>query len=229
MDWREYWNTDHPIYVNARHRLLHYEGLARDIAACIPSPDAVVLDWGCGEAEAADRVARGCKTLYLFDTAPNVRANVARRCAGVAHIAVIDEAGLEALPDESLDMIVCVSVLQYLDAATLNDAMELWRDKLKAGGRLVVADVIPPNLNPLADIKALLAFGAQGGFLVAAGLGLVRTFFSDYRKLRGQLGLTTHAEGDFLRLLAANGFRGERADRNFGHNQARMTFVATRL
>lgn len=229
MDWREYWNTDHPIYVNARHRLLHYEGLARDIAAYIPAPDAVVLDWGCGEAEAADRVARGCKTLYLFDTASNVRANVARRCAGVANIAVIDEAGLEALPDESLDMVVCVSVLQYLDAATLNDAMELWRDKLKAGGRLVVADVIPPNLSPLADIKALLAFGAQGGFLVAAGLGLVRTFFSDYRKLRGQLGLTTHAEGDFLRLLSANGFRGERADRNFGHNQARMTFVATRL
>ena len=98
MDWREYWNTDHPIYVNARHRLLHYEGLARDIAARIPSPDAVVLDWGCGEAEAADRVARGCKTLYLFDTAPNVRVRASDSALNTAAFALAMRARASALP-----------------------------------------------------------------------------------------------------------------------------------
>ena len=229
MSWRDYWNTDHPIYVNQRHRLLHYEGLARDIAAYIPSPDAIVLDYGCGEAEAAARVAQGCAVLNLFDTAPNVRASLARRFAGEPKIRVLDEAALEALAPESVDYVVCVSVLQYLTRAELGEALDLWREKLKEGGRLVVADVIPPDLSPLADIQALLAFALRGGFFIAACLGLVRTFFSDYRKLRGQLGLTTYGQGDFLGLLAAHGFKGERAAQNFGHNPARMTFVATRL
>lgn len=229
MSWRDYWNTDHPIYVNQRHRRLHYEGLARDIAGYVPSPDSIVLDYGCGEAEAARHVARTCGVLNLFDTAPNVRASVARRFADEPKIRVLDEAGVEALASESVDYVVCVSVLQYLTRDELGQALDLWREKLKAGGRLVIADVIPPCINPLDDISALLGFALRGGFFIAACLGLVRTFFSDYRKLRGQLGLATYAEADFLALLAAHGFKGERAAQNFGHNPKRMTFVATRL
>jgi hypothetical protein len=72
MNWREYWNQDTPIYTSERHKLLHYGRLANDIAALIPSPDAVVLDHGCGEALAADRIARRCERLYLLDAAPLV-------------------------------------------------------------------------------------------------------------------------------------------------------------
>ena len=35
----------------------------------------------------------------------------------------------------------------------------------RPGGRLVLADVIPPGLSPAADAKALLGFAWQGGFL----------------------------------------------------------------
>ena len=45
----------------------------------------------------------------------------------------------------------------------------------------------------------------------------------------GRLGLATHTEGDFLRLLALHGFAAARADKNVGHHQARMPFTATRL
>ena len=69
MDWKEYWNGPHPIYVNARHRALHFDRIAKDIAALIPSRDSIALDWGCGEADAADSLARACAKLYLFDTA----------------------------------------------------------------------------------------------------------------------------------------------------------------
>lgn len=30
MSWREYWNADNPIYVNGRHRRLHYRRIADD-------------------------------------------------------------------------------------------------------------------------------------------------------------------------------------------------------
>jgi len=69
-DWVSYWDSDHPIYVNARHRDVHYRAIAEEIAQYVPSPDAVVLDYGCGEALHAARIAARCRRLMLADAAP---------------------------------------------------------------------------------------------------------------------------------------------------------------
>jgi len=55
--WLAFWNGSHPIYVNARHKDVHYRLIAKAIAALVPRPDARVLDYGCGEALHADAVA----------------------------------------------------------------------------------------------------------------------------------------------------------------------------
>ena len=60
MNWRDYWNQDTPIYSSERHKLLHYRLIANDIVGLIPSPEAIVLDYGCGEALFADTVATRC-------------------------------------------------------------------------------------------------------------------------------------------------------------------------
>jgi hypothetical protein len=57
-------------------------------------------------------------------------------------------------------------------------------------------------------------------------VGLVRTVFSDYRKLRAKAGLTFYDERSMVTKLAAAGFTAQRATRNIGHNQIRMTFRA---
>ena len=62
--------------------------------------------------------------------------------------------------------------------------LDVWHRELQPDGRLVLADLLPPDLDAIADVKALLAFAWRGGFLVAALAGLGRTFFSDYRRLR---------------------------------------------
>ena len=49
-DWISFWDTSHSIYVNARHRDVHYRGIAEEVRRYVPSPDAVVMDYGCGEA-----------------------------------------------------------------------------------------------------------------------------------------------------------------------------------
>ena len=92
----------------------------------------------------------------------------------------------------------------------------------------MLGDVIPPDVSPLADAAALLRFGFEGGFLMAALAGLVRTALSDYRTLRARLGLTTYEEGDILGLVEGAGLRAERRRPNIGHNQARMTIVGTK-
>ncbi|MDJ1159225.1 methyltransferase domain-containing protein [Chelatococcus sp. SYSU_G07232] len=226
MNWRDFWNSDTPIYVSERHKLLHYRLVARDLATLVPSPDATVLDYGCGEALAADEVARHASSLILCDQAPLVRDRLKALFGANPKISVRAPEEIEALPSSSLDLVVMNSLVQYLSRTELEGLLRLWKDKLKSTGLLVIADVVPPKVSPVTDAAALLSFALRGGFLLAAVAGLVRTFFSDYRKIRGRLGLSQYEEADLLALLGAAGFSAERWRPNLGHNQARMTFLA---
>jgi SAM-dependent methyltransferase len=227
MNWREYWNQDTPIYAGERHKLLHYRLVANDIIGLIPSPEARVLDYGCGEALFADRVAAKCGRLYLCDAAPLVRDRLRDKFGTNARITILAPEGLSTIADASLDLIVVNSLLQYLSLDELRGLLNLWRGKLKAEGRLVLADVVPPDVSPFRDAKALLSFAWKGGFLKSATLGLARTAFSEYRKIREEIGLSQYAEAEMIEILRDAGFRAGRLERNLGHNPARMTFVGT--
>lgn len=227
MNWRDYWNQDTPIYASERHKLLHYRLVSNDIIGLIPSPDARVLDYGCGEALFAERVADRCGHLYLCDGAPLVRDRLRERLGAHPRVTVLSPEELAAaVPEGSLDLIVVNSLLQYLPLEELRGLLRAWRSLLRPGGRLAIADVIPPDVSPATDAKALLSFAWQGGFLLAALRGLARTALSDYRRIRDEIGLSHYGEADMLDLLREAGFAAERAERNLGHNQARMTFVA---
>ena len=230
MTWRDFFDRDdHSIYVNARHKLLHADIVAKGVAAHIPSPQARVLDYGCGEAQGARFVAERCGRLFLYDAAPSVRAKLVATHVGQSSISVLDDAALDALPDNSLDMIAVVSVLQYVGDAELARLLATFYDKLADNGVLVLGDIVPKDLGPLEDARALVEFGFRGGFLFAALGGLVRTALSDYRTLREKFGLSTYDEADMRALLAEHDFTCERARENIGHNQKRMTFVARKL
>jgi SAM-dependent methyltransferase len=226
MTWRDFWNADTPIYANARHKALHYASIARDIAALVPGPSAVVLDHGSGEALSADRVAAACAKLYLCDGAPLVRERLAKRFRREPRIQVIAPEQVDNLAENSLDLIVVNSLVQYLSIEEFGSLLGLWHAKLKPDGRLVIADVIPHDTGPLDDARALLGFAWRGGFLGAALLGLARTALSGYRKLRAELGLAQYDEAEMIALLHDRGFAAERRPENIGHNQKRMTFTA---
>lgn len=229
MSWREFWNADTPIYVNERHKRLHYALVARDIAALVPGPDATVLDFGCGEALSADRVTASCARLILCDGAPLVRQRLAERSGADPKVRVIAPEELETVPDQSLDLVVVNSVLQYLSHDELASLLGQWRSKLKTGGRLVLADIIPPDTGPVADAGVLLGFAWRGGFLLAALVGLARTAFSSYRTLRQELGLTHYTEAEMAETLRERGFAPVRRAANLGHNPHRITIEGTVL
>ena len=89
-DWINFYDFKHSvIYVNARHRDVHYRVIAEDITKYVHSPTAHVLDYGCGEATSAELVAAACGQLVLAEAAPNVRASLTMRYAGNSKIAVI--------------------------------------------------------------------------------------------------------------------------------------------
>ncbi len=229
MSRRDFWSGDQVLYVNSRHRALYYADVGKEIAALISSPQALLLDYGCGEALAADFLAEKCGRLYLYDPIPKIETLLRTRNKANPKIAVLDRAGLEALPDSSLDLMMCNSVLQYLSREECSALVGYAAAKLKLGGRLVIADIIPPHVDALTDSWALVEFAYRSGFLLAALRGLLAAFFSRYRRVRGRMGLTTFAIPEMQRLLATRGFEARRLDRNIGHNQARMTFLAKRV
>jgi ubiquinone/menaquinone biosynthesis C-methylase UbiE len=226
MSWREFWNSDTPIYVNNHHKVVHYGRIAADIVRLIPGPDASVVDFGCGEALSADRVAKACGHLYLCDGAELVRGRLRERLGALGNVTVVSPEEFETLADRSIDLIVVNSVVQYLTAEQLTGLLAQWRRKLGVNGRLVIADIIPRDVGPLTDATALLRFAAANGFLVPALLGLVKTFFSDYRRMRASLGLAHYDEAEFMEILQRAGYSAKHLPWNFGHNPARMAFEA---
>lgn len=226
MTWRDYWNSDTPIYVNDRHKHVHYARIANDVLALISEPGLAVLDYGCGEALSAGKVAAATGHLYLCDGAPLVCRRLTERFAGIGNLTVLAPEEMDRIPAGSIDLIVVNSLIQYLKRPELEAALAVWRSKLSANGRLLIADVIPGNVGPLTDASALLGLAAANGFLLAALGGLVRTALSDYSRIRAELGLSHYSETEMLALLDAAGFTAVRHHPNLGHNQARMAFMA---
>jgi SAM-dependent methyltransferase len=223
--WLRFWEQANRIYVNDRHRAVHYMRVADDILSVLPAGRRpIVLDYGCGDALEAPRVAAQCERLYLFDASQAVRARLQARFVGTQGIHVIDD--VTAIG--AADVIVVNSVIQYLTRDELDRLLATCRAMLSAEGRLVVADVIPPDAGAVADISALLGTGWRHGFLGAALIGIVASALSDYRKLRRDLGLATYDEGGFLALMAKAGFAAQRRPENFGFNPRRFTVIARR-
>jgi ubiquinone/menaquinone biosynthesis C-methylase UbiE len=225
-DWIDYYDSTHTIYASKLHRDLHFQVIARDMIGYISSPDAVVLDYSCGEALSAAKVAEACGKLYLAEPAPGVRGRLIARFAPNTKIRVRSLDDLRKMAEKSIDLTVMNSVAQYMTAAELDAAFAVIRRLLKPGGRLVVGDVLRPEVGMPKDVIALLRFAATHGFLRDALIGLVSTALSDYRQLRARVGLQRYSETEMIKKLAAAGFTASRAHFNIGHNPWRMTFVA---
>lgn len=225
-EWIDYYDSTHTIYASRLHRDLHFQVIANDIIGYIASPDAVVLDYACGEALSAAKVADACAKLYLAEPAPGVRGRLAARFAPNARICVRSLDELKTMDAGSTDLVVMNSVAQYMTPQELDAAFGVIRRLLKPSGRFVLGDILRPEVGMFKDVLALLRFGASHGFLRDALIGLASTALSDYRELRTKIGLQRYGEDEMIKKLGAAGLTATRAPRNIGHNPWRMTFVA---
>src|SRR3978361_199979 len=102
------------------------------------------------------------------------------------------------------------SVAQYMTSAELDSAFAVVRRLLKPSGRLVVGDILQPEVGMGKDVLALLKFAGAHGFLRDAFYGLASTALSDYRQLRARVGLQRYGEDEMIAKLAASGFSASR-------------------
>lgn len=225
-DWIDYYDSTHTIYASKLHRELHFQLIARDIVGYISSPDAVVLDYACGEALCAAEVAAACGKLYLAEPAPGVRGRLIARFAPNTKIRVRSLDDLRKMQEKSIDLTVMNSVAQYMTPDEFDAALAVVRRLLKPSGRLILGDILRPEVGMARDVLALLRLAVRHGFLKDALIGLISTALSDYRQLRSRVGLQRYSEAEIVAKLARAGFTASRAHFNIGHNPWRMTFVA---
>jgi SAM-dependent methyltransferase len=225
-DWIDYYDSTHTIYASKLHRDVHFQEIAGDIIGYVASPDAVVLDYACGEALSAAMVAAACGKLILAEPAPGVRGRLIARFAPITKIRVRSLDDLRHMEEQSIDLAIMNSVAQYMTPAELDGGFALIKRLLRPGGKLVVGDILQPDVGMGRDVAALMRLAGKHGFIKDAVWGLVRTALSDYRQLRTRIGLQRYSETEMLAKLAAAGFSASRAPVNLGHNRWRMTFIA---
>jgi 2-polyprenyl-3-methyl-5-hydroxy-6-metoxy-1,4-benzoquinol methylase len=226
--WLDFWNAPNRIYVNDRHREAHYERTFTAVKPYLPK-SGTVLDWGCGEALAAERMAARGLHVLLYDGAEAVRARLRPRIEGHEHIDVLDDDALAALSPQSIDLILIVSVVQYLDRHQLDQTLGRFYALLTPEGALLLGDVIEPDTPILKDVHNLLRFAYRERFLLAALLGLGSTFVSRYRKLRHQLGFSRYTPAEIESILRSQGFSVQQLTVNIAPSRHRRSFLARKI
>lgn len=223
--WKEFWNTEHRIYVSRRHVEAYYATLTRDILHLLPAKRPLrFLDWGCGEAAAAPAIAASGVSVLLYDPVPRAHQKLVAAFRDAHSIRVLEEQEYQALAPGSVDVVLIHSVLQYLTKEEFEALIEWLRTRLARDGVLYLGDVVPPSVSMLSDVRALLSAAWQHGFVFAAFFGMAMTFFSNYRVVRKQNGFSTYTESELIDLLSAHGFLAKRMKENIGLSANRMSF-----
>jgi len=224
-----FWDRVRPAYACVRHKEVCFAHRAAVLARFVRSPDARVLEFGCGEALFADRVAERCGGLVLCEPAPTARAALQARYRGHPKIEVVAPDDMAALPEGYFSLVAANSLIQRFSCAELAGFLALWRRLLRKGGSLVLSDIIPPGVGADADMGALLGLGFREGFFLAAVTGLARSVSSPDGWPQSGPGLTFYAEDELLALLEAARLPATRLRPNVGLNPYRMAYQAFRL
>jgi ubiquinone/menaquinone biosynthesis C-methylase UbiE len=185
----------------------------------------VVLDWGCGEALAAERIADLCDTVLLYDPAKSTRDRLYHLHGTHPGVRILDDQAVDTLAEDSIDLVIVNSVVQYLTPQQLGAALALFARALKTSGKLLLGDVIVPGTPLLHHVRTFLRFAMGHGFLVDAMVGLVSTYKSPYTRLQRDLGLAAYTDEEVTALFRQHGFAVERLARNIAVSTCRSSYV----
>lgn len=156
---------------------LYGPGFSVEAMLALLPEDAVVADLGCGTGSVARRLAGYVGRVIAVDNSPEMLAAARARCAGVGNVEVV-EGELSALPIEAgrCDGALLVLSLTYAQepAVVIAEAARV----LRAGGKLVLVDLLPHTRNDfqhrLNQLHAGFEAGQIRGWCREAGFGEVR-------------------------------------------------------
>jgi ubiquinone/menaquinone biosynthesis C-methylase UbiE len=173
-----------------------------------PRRARVALDFGCGIGRLTRAISRRVEVVYGLDVAATMidQAVEVNRDRPGCHFRVHRHHDLSAFADQSVDLVVCLLVLQHLgDRATIETYLGELVRVLSPGGLAVIQlpTVVPAPASP-TGLRAHLRLRTRLARLLRR-LGMSPRFL--YRRLRWtpDMSMTAIPETDVLEVLEAAG------------------------
>src|SRR5580692_224341 len=107
--WLSYWDAPNRIFANERHKLANYDVVLAGVWPYLPGRSGTVLDWGCGDALAAERIADQAGTVLLYDGAASARVRLRARYGSHSRIRILSDLSRDEVATESIDLIIANS------------------------------------------------------------------------------------------------------------------------
>jgi ubiquinone/menaquinone biosynthesis C-methylase UbiE len=171
-------------------------------------PDMVVLDVACGAAHAAEQAAPHVRQVVGVDLTPGLLDLGADRLrdAGITNV-LLQEGNAAQLPfvDGSFDLVLCRGAMHHF--ADPGAAVAEMARVCKDGGRVVVADMVPPSADvrdAFDDLHRCLDPSHAGVLLEAEMAGL----------LESKVGPLTYGETSEPFLIPVDAILTDAADRD---------------
>ncbi len=120
------------------------EKYAATLAACGDGPFACALELGSSIGVFSALLAPRCRSLVTIDGSKTAVARARRRLAGQAVASLAGRIPAD-LPRREFDLVVASEILYYLTSRELDDTLEVVRECLTAGGRMVAVHWRPPG------------------------------------------------------------------------------------
>jgi len=163
-----------------------------------------ILDYGCGQGLVAARLAHRAKAIDLWDSSQTAREQAQEICREYSNANVLTQ-----LPDSALyDLILVLSVTQYMTDAQLREAMGLWKEMLKPDGLVLITDIIPPQRRMVNEVFALLRFAVRYKLLFSMILDGIRDL-PNYWQRSQEYPLTHYALETVAGMASVAGFELE--------------------
>lgn len=115
------------------------ENIYRKMLAPYLTIDSEVLDYGCGPGFLAKATASSAKKIYALDISSGAIecAKILNHAANIEYL-VVGTGGIDAIPNEQLDVAYSFAVVQHLTDEVFESVLDHINRKLKANGTLLL-------------------------------------------------------------------------------------------
>lgn len=225
--WRRYWEQ-----VSHNKEIFHYEAedyFERFLKTIKTGTRERVLDFGCGYGFIAASFAKHGHIVSVWDASSNARKHAKNRLARYPDVKYADLGNDESCMryKGQFDLITVHSVIQYITNAELAVWLKRWHMMLAANGRLLISDIITPEVSTFDELLSLIRLSWEKRFVFSAIWECLREA-PNYWKTRNALSLNVSGHRKLGEIAAAAGFEVCILPENLSHRKSRLTAMLTR-
>jgi 2-polyprenyl-3-methyl-5-hydroxy-6-metoxy-1,4-benzoquinol methylase len=230
LGWTKFWANEGEAFVKIM-RLATGVFAERFILKFGPLKGKTILDYGCGPGLLADALEGSESTIAGADINAFFLKEYQRKHphATLIHLKPDEERADKSLSEkfvnDKFDYIILLSITQYFkDSNALRDTLAILSKFLAHDGKIVLADVVPPNHSAISDGLSLLKYSVRKNYMLEMIMFLRYLFFSAYRTHSSKTPLLQFSKAEIEKICEALGLKCTQ-ESNLTMHKTRVNFI----